>query len=75
MVRGPQIGFEEPFFVISAVTPEPQAGLDIRTLPRTLTRPAAGDVHDRATHDERRAGGNSSKLLTKPERLPPAVHF
>jgi hypothetical protein len=74
MVCGPQIGVDELFLVISAVTPEPQVGSVMRTLPRTLTLPAFGAAHDRLTHDVEVDGGNSSKLLTKPDAVPPVVH-
>ena len=60
--------------VISAVTPEPQVGSVMRILPRMLTLPEFCAVHDRATHDVEVDGGNSSKLLTKPEAVPPVVH-
>ena len=46
----------------------------MRTLPRILTLPELGAVHDRPTHDVEFEGGNSSKLLTKPEAVPPVVH-
>jgi hypothetical protein len=39
-----------------------------------LTLPEVGAVHDRAAHDVGVDGGNSSKLLTKPEAVPPVVH-
>jgi hypothetical protein len=73
MICGPQSGVDEPFSVISAVTPEPHVGSDIKILPRTLTLAAFGAVQDRATHEEDVEGGSSSKLLTKPEAVPPLV--
>ena len=74
MTCGPQIGVEEPFLVISAVTPEPQVGSVIENLPRMLTLAKLDALHDRATHEVDVDGGNSSKLLTKPEADPPVVH-
>ena len=68
------MGVEDPFSVISAVTPELQLAFDIRTLPRMLTLPETGAVHDRETHDVEVEGGSSSKLLTKPEPVPPVPH-
>ena len=71
---GPQSGVDEPFSVISAVAPELQLGFDISTLPRILTVPETGAVHERATHDVAVDGGSSSKLLTKPDVGPPVLH-